>query len=62
MAWITLDYYDGTRSKAKKIDLDGFGMSEMIFLLMNRDVCGFTVTKENALKGLIDKRKVEDAK
>lgn len=42
---VTLDKYDGSKSKTAELDLDGFGLNQLAFMLMNRDVCGATLTK-----------------
>jgi hypothetical protein len=54
-AIITLDRYDGSQGKSKEIDLESFPMRELIYALMESDVCGFTVTKVNTPEKLIRK-------
>ncbi len=49
-AFVTLDYYDGTRSKAKLMDLEGTSIQELMFRLMESGCCGFTVTKHEPME------------
>jgi hypothetical protein len=52
---VTLDHYDGSQSKAVEINSEDFPVREMMFKMMSRDVCGFTVTKLDGLKRLSKK-------
>lgn len=54
-AFVTLDYYDGTRSKAKLMHLDGVNLQQLVFQLMESGVCGFTVTKHDQLEQVVEK-------
>ena len=53
-AEVTLDYFDGSKSKSRTIRLDGFGLQELAFAMMSGKVCGCTITKivhiEKAIK------------
>ena len=52
--WITKDYWDGTRSKAKLVDLDGLPMSQFLFMMMERGVAGFTVTHKTSVSRMLE--------
>ena len=54
ICWITLDYVDGSKSKAVKTDLAGLSLSSMVFKMMEQDVVGFTVTKAMPVTKLAD--------
>ena len=49
---ITLDNVDGSKSLSKTFNLDGTGLSQLVFELMNPDVLGCTICKKNVLKPL----------
>lgn len=57
---VTLDYYDGTQGKAKEMDVENLSIRDLMWRMMENDVCGFTVTKLPQLKKLQDK--MEEAK
>ena len=42
---VTLDYYDGSQSKFVECDPEEIPRSGIMMRLMQRDVCGYTVTK-----------------
>lgn len=43
---LTLDFYDGRKSKVRVLDLaDGFSMQDLMFNLMRREVAGVTITR-----------------
>ena len=42
---ITLDRYDGSQGKSVTVDLETFPIRDLIYSMMESDVCGFTVTK-----------------
>jgi len=42
---ITLDRYDGVTSQAKECDVEDVNMRDLIWYMMESDVCGFTITK-----------------
>ena len=42
---VTLDYYDGSQSKFVECDPEDVPARELMLRLMQRDVCGYTVTK-----------------
>lgn len=52
---VTLDYYDGSASKAKTIEAETLPVHELMFKMMGSDVCGFTVTKLPTVKKLMEK-------
>ena len=41
---VSLDCYDGSKSQTKEIDAEDFQVRELMWRLMEADVCGFTVT------------------
>lgn len=52
---VTLDYYDGTQSKSITIDAEDMPVRDLVFKMMQRDVCGFTVTKSENLSKVVSK-------
>ena len=42
---VTLDYYDGSQSKFVECEPEEIPRSGIMMRLMQRDVCGYTVTK-----------------
>ena len=52
---ITLDRYDGSKGKSREIDLENFPSRQMVMMMLESDVCGFTVTKLPSIKKLIQK-------
>ena len=54
---VTLDYYDGSQSKSKLVQLDSLDITFLKLTLMNKDVCGMTVTKLENLSRIMDKTK-----
>lgn len=51
---VTLDYYDGSQGKMITIDAEDIPVRDLVFKMMQKDVCGFTVTK------LVDMSKMND--
>lgn len=45
-AYVTLDYWDGSKSKCREVDLDSTNIRALMFDMMVADVAGFTVTKK----------------
>lgn len=58
---VTLDYYDGSRSKITEVDLaDGASARDLVFLMMQGGVCGCSLTKCKAItKVLNDEQRTE---
>jgi hypothetical protein len=52
---VTLDYYDGSQSKARDLDMEEFPARDMMWRMMEGGVVGFTVTKKPSLAGLAKK-------
>lgn len=50
---ITLDRYDGSQGKSVTVDLETFPVRDLIYSMMEADVCGFTVTKDISAGKLI---------
>lgn len=58
---ITLDFYDGRKSKVKDMDLaDGFSMQDLMFLMMRAEVAGMTITRARPLKDMVKHLKEDD--
>ena len=53
--FITLDYTNGEQSKQRVLDLDGTGLSQLSFMMMEAGVIGCTITKTNPLGKKWDK-------
>lgn len=53
---ITLDHYDGSKSKVTTVDLDGTGLNQIAFMLMNASVCGATITKCNSIVDVLQRQ------
>jgi hypothetical protein len=45
-AYVTLDYFDGSKSKCREVHLDSVNLRSLMFGMMAADVSGFTVTKK----------------
>lgn len=54
---VTLDYYDGRDSRSIETDLDGMGMQQFVYKMMEGDVCGFTVSKMTNLVKQVERSK-----
>lgn len=52
---VTLDYYDGSQGKSVVIDAEDMPVRDLMFKMMNKDVCGFTVTKTEDVVRLMSK-------
>jgi hypothetical protein len=52
---VTLDYYDGRLSKAGVRDLDQIDTMFLKLTLMQKDVCGMSITKHDGLMRAVDK-------
>ncbi|QNR53956.1 hypothetical protein phiK7A1_168 [Pseudomonas phage phiK7A1] len=52
---ITLDRYDGSQGQSKEVDLESIRMSDLVWQMMQADVCGFTVTKVSSAAKLVRK-------
>lgn len=51
---ITLDFYDGRKSKVKDMDLaDGFSMQDLMFLMMRAEVAGITITRARPVAHMV---------
>jgi hypothetical protein len=50
---ITKDYWNGEKSKIRTIDIDGFSMSQLAFLLLESGVAGITITQVETLETMI---------
>ena len=59
---ITKDYWDGSRSKTAKTDLDGFNMTQLAFLLMEKGVASITITQVENLQYMIDMMQTQTPK
>lgn len=50
---ITLDTYDGSKSKTREVDLENVSGQQLMYLMMQADVYGVTITKaDTLLKGV----------
>ena len=56
---VTLDRYDGSSSQLRECDIEEFPTREMMWKLMESDVCGYTVTKVVRLSKLMEKMEVK---
>lgn len=52
---ITLDRYDGSQSQLKEVDLESVRMSDLVWQMMQANVCGFTVTKLDSASKMVRK-------
>lgn len=52
--FVTLDYWDGSKSKATEMDLDGMPMSQFSFMMMKRGVAGITITHKSDLTRMVE--------
>jgi hypothetical protein len=52
---LTLDRYDGSQGKQRTLDLEGLSMRDLIFAMMEADVCGVTITKDKPLAKVCEK-------
>ena len=49
---ITKDMLDGSESQIKDFNLDGTGMTQLLFMLMQKGTMSITITKKDVLKQL----------
>lgn len=59
---ITKDYWNGARSKTTTVDLDGFSMNQLAFLLLESGVAGITITQVESLQNMIKHSNKPDPK
>jgi hypothetical protein len=52
---VTLDFYDGSKSKSKIVQLDSIETTFLKLTLMNKDICGMSITKVESLHKIMDK-------
>lgn len=50
---ITKDFWDGSKSKSKIVNLDGLSISALSFILMESGVAGITITRVENLNYMI---------
>jgi hypothetical protein len=54
---ITLDRYNGESSQIKACDLEDIDLRQLMYAMLESDVCGLTITKDKPLMKAIDKMK-----
>lgn len=52
---VTLDYFDGSQSKAKTCEAESIPLRELMFQLMSSEVCGVTITKVSGIIKAVDR-------
>ena len=52
---VTLDYWDGTRSKARDVDMEQISGRDLMFMMMEEGVAGITITKKLPVTKMVDR-------